>query len=202
MENKNLLAIINPGDENDHRIHSFLESLPKDTIRKFESFGYLGNLVKSYYERKKRNMKRFVIFNANTFDDINNDYFASTSGALIAEIPDKLRLRILYKRTEAFGGKQIMNMEGPITGVVGAYGALRTQDQQKFLESRLDKDENLRNWLVKMPFFGGGDGIIPPVCTTMGIETMDGKYLLSATSVNGPYHGKVKRDKLERWGML
>lgn len=192
MADKNLLTIILPGDENNHLLVKFLESLPKGTRKRLDSRGYIGNLRNNIYSFKKSNMRHFVIFSSPDFSGLRTDYFYSNQKASVAEIPDRLMLWVDYKQQdnyECHGAREMVPYQGSIDDMVERYNRLSSTDSKELLVNHLQSSEFLRRNVTEKSWFKRGVTKLLPTYVSVGLETADGKYLLKCTGARGPYSG-------------
>ena len=197
MADKNLLAVLEVGDETHYLIRDFLQSLPDGTKKVFDSFGFTGDLEANLRGHLEENMRRFVIFRLPTVDGLVTEYFSSVPGAALKEIPDTLRVKVDYKQqdTDSYdGARQTMGVDGTIDEMVKEYERLSLEDPRKLLAERLEQSPVFRADVIKKGgLFGFGKTKVSPTYVAVGIETPDGEYLLGTTGANGPYVGPVAK---------
>ena len=193
MPDINLLAIIKRGDETHYLLRKFFKSLPNNARKVFDSLGAVGSLDKNVREFGRMDMRHFVIFCAPTFNWLVNGYFASISEAALFEIPDELRVKVIYKQQDtdfSEGVEIITESTGTIDEMVRKYEELSSADPRRLLTDELNHYPAVRKRLVKREWFGLGRKRVVPTYVSVGIETPDRKYLLGTTGAQGPYTGK------------
>jgi hypothetical protein len=195
MTNKNLLAILKPGDETHYLVKDFLKSLPKGSKKLFDSFGYVGNLEKNLRSFSKENERHFIILRTPIFKGLSTEYFSS-SEATLKEIPDKLEVKIDYRQQDTsflIGARSVLTLDGSIDEMIEEYQILSSADPKKLFSEELNQSEFLNKHLIKKTWFGLGKRKIVPTYVSIGIETPDGRYLLETTGAQGPYAGTFRK---------
>ncbi|MCK5043805.1 hypothetical protein KAR52_02285 [Candidatus Pacearchaeota archaeon] len=193
MTNKNLLAVLKPGDETHYLVKDFFQSLPEKSRKVFDSFGYIGNLEKNLDKFRKEDMRYFIVFSSPTFNDLITEYFSSTPEATLKEIPDRLKIKARYQQQDTNileGARLVLTLDGSIDEMIKKYQILSSTDPRKLISERLNKSEFLMKNITKKTWFGLGKTKIVPTYVSVGLETPDGRYLLETTGAQGPYVGK------------
>ena len=191
MTDKNLLTIFKSGDENHYLFRDFFKSLPGDTEKVLDSFGYVGSLIKNLNGFRRSNGRHFLILRSEDFGELDTRYFSTTSKARLSEIPDRLRVKVDYKQQDTdfcTGARQTINDMGTIDDMVELFNELSAKDPRKLLQEGLDKHEFLRKNMTRRKLFGKGKKVVPIYVST-GLETLDGKYLLNTTYAQGLFVG-------------
>ncbi|MEA3378494.1 MAG: hypothetical protein U9Q69_02530 [Nanoarchaeota archaeon] len=193
MAHKNLLTVLKAGDETHYLVRNFLQSLPDEAKKVFNSLGYVGDLKGNLRTMRREDMRHFVIFRSPGFEDLVTEYFSSTPQAALSEIPDRLTVKVDYKQQDtdfAKGARLVSNFDGSIDQMVEKYRELSSTNPTKLLTDGLNQSEFLRENMTKKGLFGFGKTKIVPTYVSVGIETPDGRYLLGTTGAQGPYVGK------------
>ena len=190
MTNKNLLAILRPGDENHHLVKDFFQSLPEKTTKVFDSFGYIGNLESNLRKFTEEHRRHYLIFRSPSCDDLDENYFSSTPKAALMKIPDKLIVKVNYKQqnTDCVVGVRLVDeCKGGIDAVVELYDKLSSANPRELLVNKLNEDKTFREKMTKRKWFNFGKTKTFPLYISVGLETPDGRYLLGTTRAQGPY---------------
>lgn len=196
MADKNLLAILELGDETHYLIRDFLQSLPDKAIKIFDSVGFVGDLKENLRRFRREDMRHFAIFRSPTFDDLVTEYFSAIPEAALTEIPDRLKIKLSYKQQDTdflTGARAIFTFDGSIDEMIDKYRNLSSTDPRKLLLDYLNQSEVLRKNITKKTLFGLGKTKIVPTYVLVGIETSDGRYLLETTGSQGPYAGTSRK---------
>jgi hypothetical protein len=195
MTDENLLVILKPGDEKHFLFVNFLQSIPDEAKKIFDSFGYIGSLERNLAWFKRERMRHFVIFRSPAFNNLANDYFSSTDQASVNKIKDNLIVEIEYKQQDTdivTGARLITKFDGTIDEMINKYEELALTSPKELLTKGLNEQEFLRDNITKNEWFGfGKNRKIVPTYISIGIETPDRKYLLRSTGALGPYVGRL-----------
>jgi hypothetical protein len=187
---KNLLAVIELEDEHHVLVERFLQSLPEGTKR-VRTVGALGGFDRNWDGVRKRDKRRMLILSGESFDGIDDEYFAKGERRALIEIPDRLFVRTRYAHITRFLGEEhdiTPTREGPIAEMVRLYQELTKKDPRELLLKDLEH-RHIRDMLTKKRRVIGGRKL-KPTYVGIGIETPDEKYLLGM-KMDGPYSGKL-----------
>lgn len=200
------LAMIKPGDEQNHLFRQFLSSLSSSMVNSLESsiildsFGCVGNLEQKIIGDHKRDKERtrhfYIISLPDIYGNLATSYFSTTPEAALIEITNQLRIIIDYHRVSRIFSKQLLvryGYQGTIEQMLEMYAGLISQDVGKILFESISDSDKVRKFLTRRSFFFHSKVIMRPTNVHIGLETHDGKYLLRSHSSPKPYSGLISK---------
>lgn len=204
MGNTNLLAILRVGDEDHYYLDNFFRSLPEGAKKVFDSVGKVGNLetlLRCTIMENKKNKWHFAIFNLQNpinYNELETEYFSKVQGAALIELQDELRIKVVYQQETLYNLNVVSdNYSGLINEMLKKYNQLSVTDPKRLIMDCLKKSELVRNTLVKNRFFSFGKEKLNSTYLSVGLETIDGEYLLSTTGTSGPYYATFEKNRFK-----
>lgn len=199
----NWLAVIKPGYEDHHLLREFHASLPANTQKALDSFGYVGNLsdhlrrINSEEHRFLENYRRhFFIFQTPAVEGLATEYFKSVPEGSILEIPDQLVFSVVYRRWDGLWLKRHLHgriSRGSINETIQGYEEQWSTDPQKSIMKTINRSKTALESLTEERWLGlGKTRKLPQTYIFIGLETADGKYLVK-TSSHGPIGGILSK---------
>lgn len=197
---QSLLAVIMPGDTRASHslVRGFFHSLPRDIEALLHSTGYVGNLQEyagstaSVLDKAER---RFIVLQAPSLRNLNDSYFTNTQGAALVPISGGLTVSRMFKRADS--GWESVPHKGETSSLpyehssveeaLALYKKLSSQNFGRMLEDAIEKDPAVskiftkrkrRFWLVG---HRAGEKFLLPTQVFVGLGTVDGDYLISAS---------------------
>ena len=196
-----LLAVIERGYEN--KVRGFIESLPADAGCVLKASGYAGSLESTCLSPRRSKEREFLIFRAASFDNLDLEYFATSPEARVMEIPDELAVRYYLKVQDtdmATGSFCQFCRSGTIAEAIGLYKKESQKDPRTLLlDSFMSVDFTWEN-MTRDTWFGLGKRKVLPTYVAVGLETLDGEYLLIKAGPHGPYDGKLSKAAVKALG--
>ncbi len=195
MSQKNLLAVLKADDQNHYLVRDFVRSLPSGTTESFHSFGFVGNFNDNVRSLKIERQRYFMAYRSAAFDNLVTQYFSLTPEAVLTLIPNQLKVIVEFKQQDTeftIGARMKSTVEGSIDEMVTKYRSLARVDPRKLLADELNDSAYFRKNMTKKALFGFGKTKVVPIYVSVGLETVDGRFLVATTGPVGPYSGTLK----------
>lgn len=195
-----LLTKIKNGHQKHLLVKKFLESLPTDTKRIYKSLGIASSfkeVVKASVEDNRIELMVYGLFRAKKFENMNLEYFLTTSATSAQIIQDKLKVnvynkelnKLAYIHNTVSGAEMTIPFEGSIDKMITKYKTLISRDPVNLLLQELDNYEFLRKYLIKKNGMFG-ERIIKPTIIAIALETPNNSDLIDY-KIHDPIEGKL-----------
>ncbi len=221
---ENLMAIIKSGDWKNEAVKSFWQSLPNDTQKVTKGEGLIGglnyyglallnldphcvsyygyeNCLNSFKSERNENVRDYVIVRSSAFNfkDLATEYFSSTPGVMLAQIPDKLSIVVYIEKGSMyslFGKWAGRSYSGSIDEMIEKYKE-HSSNPQGILLALLNREERLKKQMTTKRWFRPSrPRKVSDTRLMIGLEAIDGKFLLATTGWSHRYEGTL--DNIEK----
>ncbi|MBN2421934.1 hypothetical protein JXB41_01795 [Candidatus Woesearchaeota archaeon] len=198
MAYKNLLVGFKPGDEHDSLLEKFLHSLPDETTKIFESFGYEDGLMKNMIKTEfcpEENKKHLLFLRLSSFDNLFCDYFLNNKGTFLKEIPDFFNVKVCYKRHGMdFSLNELVNFnyDGSFDEMLKLYDNIVSYGIFNLSDIYLNSDQDeMKKFTRRGVFYKEKRATSDLFYISVGLETASAEYLLKTTGKKGPYYSVI-----------